>query len=67
MSKYLRWQDVSMMLGCGRSKAMLIINEIGPVHIGRTACVRADDLDRHIAEHGGVAVKWPPRKRRAGD
>lgn len=66
MSTYLQWPDVSRKLGCGRSKAILIIHEIGPVYIGRTACIREEDLDRHIAEHGGVKVKWPRRRRQGG-
>lgn len=64
---YLDWRGVSDVCLCGRSKAMLIIYAVGPVRIGRTVCVRADALERHIEEHGGVDVVWPPRARKAGE
>ncbi len=64
---FMNWRDVSDVCLCGRSKAMLIIHEVGPVRIGRTVCVRADALERYIEEHGGIDIAWPPRKRKAGE
>lgn len=56
---YLGWPDVAGMFGCGRSKAMLIMHEVGVVHVGRSAFVRASDLDAYLAEHGSIDVTWP--------
>ncbi|MBQ9001453.1 MAG: hypothetical protein IJ087_06335 [Eggerthellaceae bacterium] len=56
---YLGWPDVAEMFGCGRSKAMLIMHEVGVVHVGRSAFVRASDLDTYLADHGGIDVTWP--------
>lgn len=61
---YLSWTDVADMFRCGRSKALLIIQTVGPVYIGHAAYVRRSDLEAHIAKHGGVSVSWPRRKAR---
>lgn len=61
---FMRWEDIAGVCHCGRSKALLIIHRIGPVYIGRTPFVRTEDFAAYIAEHGGVALEWPPRRRK---
>ena len=62
---FLKWRDVAELFSCGKSKAMLIMNEIGPIHIGQVSFVRNSDLEDYIAEHGEIRVTWPmSRKRR---
>ena len=55
--------DVQRAFGCGRSKARLIMEEVGTVRVGSTKLVYAKELEDHIRAHGGVAVRWPKRKR----
>ena len=49
---FMRWEDIAGVCHCG------------PVYIGRTPFVRTEDFAAYIAEHGGVALEWPPRQRK---
>ena len=59
MKPYLGWRDVAELFGCGRSKALLLMHEVGVVHIGHAVFVRAEDLDAYIDEHGSIEITWP--------
>ena len=56
---FLGWQDVAEMFNCARSKALLLMHEVGVIHIGHAVFVRAEDLDAYIAEHGSIDITWP--------
>lgn len=58
---FLGWPDICEIFGCGRSKAMLLMHEVGVIHIGRSVFVRASDLDAYLVEHGGIDVDWHRR------
>ena len=59
---YLGWRDFCEMFGCGRSKAYLLMHEVGVVYVGHVAFVRTVDLDAHLDENGSIDIKWPKRK-----
>ena len=40
---FLGWQDFAEMFNCGRSKALLLMHEVGVIHIGHAVFVRAED------------------------
>lgn len=61
---FLSWKDFSKIFGCGRSKALLLMQEVGVVYIGHAAFVRADDLDAYLDEHGSIDITWPKSKAR---
>ena len=61
---FLNWRDIAATFGCGKSKAMLIINEVGPIHVGQVSFVRSVDLQNYIAEHGEIRVTWPMSAKR---
>ena len=52
------------MFNCGRSKALLLMHQVGVVYIGRAAFVRAEDLDNYLAEHGSIDITWPKSSSR---
>lgn len=56
-------RDVMERFGCGRSKADLIMREVGCFRVGATKFVYATDVDAHIKEHGGITVRWPRRRK----
>lgn len=56
---YLGWQDFAEMFNCGRSKALLLMHQIGVVYIGHAAFVRRKDLDEYLDEHGSIDIVWP--------
>lgn len=56
---FLGWHDVARIFDCGRSKALLIMHEVGVVYIGHAAFVRASDLDDYLAQHGSIDIAWP--------
>ena len=59
-SPYLNQEDIAALFGCGRSKALLIMHEVGTIRVGRTSLVRQGDLERYLDEHGGqIRVRWP--------
>ena len=60
---FLGVQDVMCELHCGRSKALLIMQEVGAERVGRTLLLRRDVLEEHMRANGGVKVTWPTRKR----
>lgn len=64
MKPFLNWKDVAEIFSCGRSKAQLLMQEVGVVYIGHAAFVRADDLDAHLNEHGSIEISWPKSKAR---
>ena len=61
---FLNWHDIAETFGCGKSKAMLIMNEIGTVHVGQVSFIRSTDLDNYITEHGEIRVTWPMSAKR---
>lgn len=56
---YLGWKDVAGLFDCGRSKALLLMHEVGVVHIGHAPFVRASDLEAYLDEHGSIDITWP--------
>jgi hypothetical protein len=56
---FLGWQDFAEMFNCGRSKALLLMHEVGVIHVGHAVFVRAEDLDAYIEEHGSIDIAWP--------
>ena len=56
---FLGWQDFADLFGCGRSKALLLMHEVGVVHIGHAVFVRAVDLEAYLDEHDGIDITWP--------
>lgn len=56
---YLGWEDFAEMFQCRRSKALLLMHQVGVVYIGRAAFVRASDLDAYLDEHGSIDITWP--------
>ena len=56
---FLGWQDFAEMFNCGRSKALLLMHEVGVIHIGHAVFVRAEDLDAYLEEHGCIDITWP--------
>lgn len=61
-SRYLNWHAVAEKFSCGRSKAMLLMHEVGIVYIGSEAFIKATDLDEHLAKYGEIKTKWPKKK-----
>ena len=61
---YLGWQDFARLFDCGRSKALLLMHEVGVVYIGHAVFVRANDLDAYLAEHGSIDITWPLSAKR---
>jgi hypothetical protein len=54
--------DVERLLHCSRSKARLLIHEVGPHYAGRTPFVTTDDIERYLTAHDGrIVVHWPKR------
>lgn len=60
---FLGWQDFAELFDCGRSKALLLMHEVGVVYIGHAVFVRASDLDAYLAEHGSIDITWPLSKK----
>lgn len=56
---YLGWEDFAEMFQCKRSKALLLMHQVGVVHIGHAVFVRTSDLDAYLDEHGGIDITWP--------
>lgn len=61
---YLGWQDFARLFDCGRSKALLLMHEVGVVYIGHAVFVRANDLDAYLAERGSIDITWPLSAKR---
>lgn len=61
---FLGWQDFAVLFGCGRSKALLLMHEVGVVYIGHAVFVPADKLDDYLAEHGSIDITWPLSQKR---
>lgn len=56
---FLGWEDFAEMFSCKRSKALLLMHEVGVIYIGHAAFVRASDLDAYLEEHGSIDITWP--------
>ena len=56
---YLGWEDFAEMFSCKRSKALLLMHEVGVIYIGHAVFVRASDLDAYLNEHGSIDITWP--------
>ena len=62
-SPFIKEADVRGLFGCGRSKALLIMHEVGTVKVGRTSYIKVGDLEKYLSEHGGrIRLHWPRRK-----
>ena len=61
---FLGWQDFAELFGCGRSKALLLMHEVGVTYIGHAVFVPASKLDEYLAEHGGIDITWPLSEKR---
>ena len=55
-------QALREMLGCGRSKAYLVMHAVGVVYIGARAYIRLTDLMAKLDTEGEIPVKWPERR-----
>lgn len=56
---FLGWRDIADLFDCGRSKALLLMHEVGVVYIGHEVFVRASDLEEHLASYGSIDIAWP--------
>lgn len=61
---FLGWQDFARLFNCGRSKALLLMHEVGVVYIGHAVFVPASKLDDYLAEHGSIDITWPLSEKR---
>lgn len=61
---FLGWQDFAQLFDCGRSKALLLMHEVGVVYIGHAVFVRASDLEDYLAKHGSIDITWPLSEKR---
>lgn len=61
---FLSWRDIAEIFDCKRSKALLLMHEIGVVYVGHAVFVRSEDLNKHLAEHGSIDITWPQSKAR---
>lgn len=61
--EYLYVQDLQEIFSVGYSKARLMMNKLPYVRIGKRDAVLKSQLTSYIAEHGGISVEWPKRKR----
>jgi hypothetical protein len=59
---FLGWRDFCQLFGCGRSKALLLMQAIGVVYVGRSMLVRREALDDYLTIHNEIRVKWPTRR-----
>lgn len=55
----LGWRDIAELFGYGRSNALLLMHEIGVIHIGHNVFVRATDLDAYLEEKCSIDISWP--------
>lgn len=61
---FLGWQDFARLFNCGRSKALLLMHEVGVVYIGHAVFVPANKLDDYLDEHGSIDITWPLSEKR---
>ena len=60
--EFLFWTDVAKIFNCGRSKARLIMQDVGVKYAGKTPFITLTDLYNHLSTHGGeIRVAWPTR------
>jgi len=57
-TELMDWHDVARTFRCGRSKAMGIVHELGPIYIGRTPYVTETQLKERLAADGEIKVDW---------
>jgi len=55
---FLGVEDVRGLFGCGRSKALLLMHEVGVFYVGHVVYIKSGDLIDHITERGGIEVSW---------
>lgn len=60
--QFLSWRDIAMKFGCGRSKALLLMNRVGVVYVGKTAFVKSEALDAHLERYGEIVIDWPKKQ-----
>lgn len=61
---YLGVEDIRELFGCGRSKALLLMHEVGVFYVGHVVYVKSSDVINHIAEKGGIKITWQKRSNR---
>ena len=57
------WKDVAELFGCGKSKALLLMKQIGIVRIGKTPFVRTEDMEAFVRDNNAVKLNWPKKRR----
>ena len=62
-AEYLYVKDLQELFRVGYSKARLMMNKLPYVRIGKRDAVLKSQLTAYVAEHGGISVEWPKRKR----
>ncbi|WP_303203004.1 hypothetical protein [Raoultibacter timonensis] len=62
-AEYLCVKDLQELFRVGYSKARLMMNKLPYVRIGKRDAVLKSQLTAYVAEHGGITVEWPKRKR----
>lgn len=62
-AEYLYVKDLQELFRVGYSKARLMMNKLPYVRIGKRDAVLKSQLTTYVAEHGGISVEWPKRKR----
>lgn len=55
-SSLLTWRDVSDVCKCGRSKALRIIHQLGPVYVGRQPLLPEERL--RDALQADIKIDW---------
>ena len=61
---FLGWRDFARLFNCGRSKALLLMHEVGVTYIGHAVFVPSSKLDEYLTEHGGIDITWPLSEKR---
>ena len=52
----LTWRDVSRICNCGRSKALKIVHQLGPIYVGRQPLLPEERL--RDALQAGIKIDW---------
>lgn len=52
----LTWRDVSRICNCGRSKALKIVHQLGPIYVGRQPLLPASKLAKAL--ENGFDIDW---------
>lgn len=59
--KFMTWNDIADVLGCGRNKALKILHmQPGLIYVGRTPMVSAADFRQWLSSTPQIKVDWSP-------